>query len=84
MGWIYAVIYIVIAIVMAYIYEKLFPYEEDITLGYSNRYQRKMYYSTMAVGIVFWPMMVTIFLLTYIIRWSINFVKWLGKRIGEA
>ena len=80
MGWIYAVIYIVIAIAMAYIYEKLFPYEEDITLGYSDRYQRKIYYSSMAVGIVFWPMMVTMFLLAYIIRWSINFVKWLGKK----
>ena len=52
MEWIYAVIYIVIAIVMAYIYEKLFPYEEDITLGYSDRYQRRQYNSMLAIGVV--------------------------------
>ena len=81
MEWIYAVIYIVIAIAMVFIYEKIFPYEEDITLGYSDRYQRKMYYSSTAVGVAFWPMMLTMFLLAYIIRWAMNFVKWLRERI---
>jgi hypothetical protein len=80
MEWIYAVIYIVIAIMLLFIYERIFPYEEDITLGYSDRYQRKMYYSSMAIGVVFWPMLVTIFLLTYVIRLAMNFVKWLRKK----
>lgn len=80
MDWIFAVIYIVVAIALSFIYEKIFPYEEDITLGYSDRYQRKMYYSSMAVGIAFWPMMVTMFLLSYIIRCSMNFVKWMRKK----
>lgn len=75
MDWIFAVIYAVVAIVLSFIYEKIFPYEEDITLGYSDRYQRKMYYSSMAVGVAFWPMMLTMFLLAYIIRWAMNFMK---------
>ena len=75
MDWIFAVIYAVVAIVLSFIYEKIFPYEEDITLGYSDRYQRKMYYSSMAVGVAFWPMMLTMFLLAYIISWAMNFMK---------
>ena len=83
MDWIFTVIYAVVAFVLLFLYEKIFPYEEDITLGYSDRYQRKMYYSSMAIGVVFWPMMLTIFLLAYAIRWSLGFVKWLGKKNKE-
>ena len=77
MEWIYAVVYIVIAIAMVFIYGKLFPYEEDITLGYTDSYQRRLYYSMMAVGVVLWP----IFLLVFIIRWAFDFVHWLEKKI---
>lgn len=76
MDWIFVVIYAVVAIVLSFIYEKIFPYEEDITLGYSDRYQRKQYYSMMAIGVVFWPLLLTAF----VIRWAIDFVNWLFKR----
>ena len=79
MEWIYAVVYIVIAIAMVFIYGKLFPYEEDITLGYSDRYQRRQYNSMLAIGVVLWPLLLTLF----VIRWAMDFVNWLFKRMKD-
>lgn len=76
MEWIFVVIYAVVAIVLSFIYERIFSYEEDITLGYSDHYQRRQYYSMMAFGVVLWPLLLT----AYAIIWAMNFVNRLVKR----
>ena len=76
MSWIFAVIYIVVAIVLLFLFEKIFPYNEDITLGYSDSEQRRMYKSYIAFGVAFWPML----LIAYAIMWTINFVGGLIDR----
>ena len=76
MEWIFVVIYTVVAFFLMFIYEKVYPYEEDITLGYSDRYQRRMYNSALAVGVILWPIMLSIL----IIRLAIDFVKKLNQK----
>ena len=57
------VIYILGAIVLGCLYEKIFPYNSYCE--YSDSQYKRKYYQSMALGVVLWPML----LLTVIILW---------------
>lgn len=70
------IIYICIAFLSMFLYEKIYPFEEDETLEDSIRYQKRMYDSMMIMAAMFWP----ILLLEFLIRWALDFVKWLKQK----
>lgn len=76
MEWIFFKIYICIAFLSMFLYEKMYPFEEDETLEFSNRYQKRMYNSMMTMAAILWP----ILLLEFLIRWALDFVKWLKQK----
>ena len=59
------VIYILIAFVLMFVFDKLYPYMENETLDISSYQQKKMHNSMMIMVSVFWP----ISLLAFAIRW---------------
>lgn len=79
MEHIFFLIYIGVAFLLMFLYEKIYPYEEDDSSDYSSRDQKRMYNSMLVMGVVFWP----ILLLAYIIRWAMDFVECTRKKKGE-
>ena len=59
------VIYILIAFVLMFVFDKMYPYMENETLDISSYQQKRMYNSMMIMVSVFWP----ISLLAFAIRW---------------
>lgn len=59
------VIYILIAVVLLFVFDKIYPYTENETLDISSYQQKRMYNSMMIMVSVFWP----ISLLAFAIRW---------------
>lgn len=59
------VIYILIAFVLIFVFDKIYPYMENETLDISSYQQKKMNNSMMIMASMFWP----ISLLTFAIRW---------------
>lgn len=59
------VIYILIAFVLMFVFDKIYPYTENKTLDISSHQQKRMYNSMMIMVVLFWP----ISLLAFAIRW---------------
>ena len=59
------VIYILIALVLIFVFDKTYPYKENETLDISNYQQKNMHHSMIIMVSMFWP----ISLLAFAIRW---------------
>lgn len=60
------VIYILIAFLLIFVFDKLYPYMENETLDISNYQQKNMHNSMMIMVSMFWP----ISLVAFAIRWT--------------
>ena len=58
-------IYMLIAFVLMFVFDKIYPYTENETLDISSYQQKNMHNSMMIMVSVFWP----ISLLAFAIRW---------------
>jgi cytochrome bd-type quinol oxidase subunit 2 len=60
------VIYILIAVLLIFVFDKLYPYVENETLDISSYQQKKTHNSMMIMASMFWP----ISLVAFAIRWT--------------
>lgn len=59
------VIYILIAFLLIFVFDRIYPYMENETLDISSYQQKKMHNSMMIMASLFWP----ISLVEFAIRW---------------
>lgn len=59
------VIYILIAFLLIFVFDKIYPYMENETLDISSYQQKNMHNSMMIMASLFWP----ISLVAFAIRW---------------
>lgn len=60
------VIYILIAFLLIFVFDKIYPYMENKTLDISSYQQKKIHNSMMIAVYMFWP----ISLVAFAIRWT--------------